>query len=292
MDIGFIGLGLMGSRMAANLAKAGNNLFVFNRTKDKAEHLLKSENVKWMESPKETAKQASVMITMLSDPEVVKATALGENGFLDGLKKDAVWIDCSTVNPSFSLEMSREAQKREVHFIDAPVAGSIGPAERGELLFLIGGDAEIIKKYEPLFNAMGKKIIHAGDNGKGTSLKLIINLLLGEAITAFAEGMTLGEQLGLDKKLLLDVLLESSVVAPFIKLKRSKFESGKFDPEFPLKHMLKDFNLALQTAIENKLELESLDSSASLFNEAVEMGYGEDDFSGIYQFIKENMKYD
>ena len=292
MDIGFIGLGLMGSRMAANLAKAGNNLFVYNRTKDKAEHLLKSENVKWMESPKETAKQASVMITMLSDPDVVKATALGENGFLEKLKKDAIWIDCSTVNPSFSLEMNREAQKREVHFIDAPVAGSIGPAERGELLFLAGGDAEIIKRCEPLFNAMGKKIIHAGDSGKGTSLKLIINLLLGEAITAFAEGMALGEALGLDKKLLLDVLLESSVVAPFIKLKRNKFESGKFDPEFPLKHMLKDFNLALKTAIENKIELESLDSSASLFNEAVEMGYGEYDFSGIYQFIKENMKYD
>jgi 3-hydroxyisobutyrate dehydrogenase/glyoxylate/succinic semialdehyde reductase len=292
MDIGFIGLGLMGSRMAGNLAKAGNNLFVFNRTKDKAEELLQRENVNWMESPKSAGKHANVLVTMLSDPDAVRTAALGDNGFLDELKKDAIWIDCSTVNPSFSIEMSIEAQKREVSFIDAPVAGSIGPAERGELLFLVGGDADIIKRCEPLFYAMGKKLIHAGNNGKGTSLKLIMNLLLGEAITAFSEGMMLGEQLGLDKKLLLDVLLESSVVPAFIKLKRNKIESGKFDPEFPLKLMLKDFNLVLKTAIENKVELEAFDSAASLFNEAVEMGYGEDDFSAIYQFIKENMKYD
>jgi 3-hydroxyisobutyrate dehydrogenase/glyoxylate/succinic semialdehyde reductase len=292
MDIGFIGLGLMGSRMAGNLVKAGNNLLVFNRTKDKAEGLLQRENVKWMDSPKEAGKHSDVLITMLSEPDIVRTAALGETGFLNEMKKDSVWIDCSTVNPSFSIEMSKEAQKHGVKFIDAPVAGSIGPAERGELLFLIGGEAQLIKRYEPIFYAMGNKLIHAGDNGKGTSLKLIINLLLGEAVTAFSEGLLLGEELGLDKKLLLDVLLESSVVPPFIKFKRNKFESGKFDPEFPLKLMLKDFNLALKTAVENKVELEALGASASLFSEAVDKGYGEEDFTAIYQFFKENMKYD
>jgi 3-hydroxyisobutyrate dehydrogenase/glyoxylate/succinic semialdehyde reductase len=292
MKIGFIGLGIMGSCMAANLAKSGNNLLVYNRTKEKASELLKNNNVEWMNFPEDVGKNTNIIITMLSDPNAVRETALGKKGFLDKLEKESVWIDCSTVNPSFSVEMSKEAGNRGIHFIDAPVSGSIGPAERGELLFYAGGSEEIIKKYEFLFNAMGKKIIYAGENGKGTSMKMINNLLLGEAITAFAEALTLGESLGIDKKLLLDVFSESPVTPPFIKLKRTKFETDKFDTEFPLRLMDKDFSLVLKTAAECQLELESLGSTASVFNEAVGMGFGEEDFSAIYKFIKENKKYD
>lgn len=285
MKIGFIGLGLMGSRMANNILKHGNTLYVYNRTKEKAKPLIENGAVFFNSIP-ELASQSEVVITMLSEPEVVKEAALGENGFLNHLNKNSVWIDCSTVNPSFSLSMAEEAKKNKVRFLDAPVSGTILPAEKGELTFLIGGDKNDVEYCRPLFESMGKKILHMGENGKGTSMKMIINLLLGQAMVAFSEGMVLGESLGISKEQLMEIVLGGPVVAPFLAGKKDKLLSNNFDTEFPLQWMLKDLRLALTSAKENKVILPLTDKAKEVYSLAEKSGLGEEDFSAVYNYLK------
>ncbi len=284
MKIGFVGLGLMGSRMANNLLHKENQLFVYNRTKGKAKSLIDNGAVISNSIP-ELASQAEVVITMLSEPGVVIEAALGENGFLKHLKKRSVWIDCSTVNPSFSKAMAEEAKKNEVRFLDAPVSGTILPAEKGELTFLIGGEKNDVEFCRPLFEAMGKKILHVGENGKGTSMKMVINLLLGQAMVAFSEGMLLGESLGISKEQIMEIILGGPVVAPFLSGKKDKLLKNNFETEFPLQWMLKDLRLALTSAQENNLTLPLTSSAEKVFNLAEESGLGEEDFSAVYNFL-------
>jgi len=284
MKIGFIGLGLMGSRMANNLLQKGNSLFVFNRTKEKAKTLVDGGAV-LCSSIADAAAQSDIMITMLSEPGVVKEAALGEKGFLNNLKKDSVWIDCSTVNPEFSRQMAEEAKQRGIRFLDAPVAGTITPAEKGELTFFIGGEKDDVDFCMPVFEAMGKKIIHIGENGKGTSVKIVINLLLGQAIAGFSEGLLLGESLGVPKEKLLELLLGGPAAAPFLSAKKDKFLLNNFDTEFPLQWMLKDLRLALTEAKANNIALSLTAGAEEIFKFANEAGLGEEDFSAVYKFL-------
>lgn len=285
MKIGFIGLGIMGSRMAGNLASEGYELYVNNRSKNKAEELIKDDHVIWKDTPVQVAEESDVLFTMLSSPEVVRKLALGDDGFLFHMRTDAIWVDSSTVNPSFSEEMTALSKERDIKFLDAPVAGSKDPAEKGELLFLVGGEKATVDFCAPLFQVMGKKYIHTGENGKGSSLKMVFNLLLGQAMYAFSEGMNLGQSLGLDQSLLLDVLLQSPVVAPFIALKRDKMEQGEYDAEFPLQWMQKDLELASQTAYEQELALPAVNVIKEIYGFAKQEGYSEKDFSAIYEFL-------
>lgn len=287
MKIGFIGLGIMGSRMAANLAHNGYELLIWNRTQSKASALMEKNQVTWKDHPTELAREAEVVITMLSSPDVVREMAAGEKGFLNDMKPDGIWMDSSTVNPAFSKEMAEEARERNIHFLDAPVAGSKDPAEKGELIFLAGGEKEDLKRVQPLLDVMGKKTIHVGENGKGTSLKIVFNLLLGQAMYAFSEGMSLGEALGIDQSDLFDVLLNSPVVAPFIAGKREKMAQEEFSPEFPLKWMQKDLQLAAETAFENGVFLPGVNTIKEIYALAKKAKYADQDFSSIYKFLKD-----
>jgi len=283
--IGFIGLGIMGSRMAANLLKKGFDLKVYNRTKSKAEALI-GAGAEWAGSASNAGTDVDILITMLSEPGAVSSMALGKDGFLQVMRKNALWIDSSTVNPYYTGEMKQLASEEGIRFIDAPVAGSKKPAEKGELLFLAGGDKNDINEAVPLFDAMGKKFIHVGENGKGTSLKMVFNLLLGQAMHSFGEAMKLGRSLELDEKMLFDVLLDSPVVAPFIKLKRDKMENKEFSPEFPLRWMQKDLTLAAETAYEQGVKLKANDIVIEAYRNAIDNGRGDDDFSAIYDDMK------
>lgn len=155
MKIGFIGTGIMGSRMAHNLLKNNFSLIIHNRTKEKADSLVK-EGAQWKDSPLEVAKNADIIFTMLSEPETVKEVALGEKGFLSGMNKNSLWIDCSTVNPSFSKEMAKKSFEKGMRFMDAPVAGSKLPAEKGELIFFVGGTKKDFEEVKPLLEKMEK----------------------------------------------------------------------------------------------------------------------------------------
>ncbi len=283
--IGCIGLGIMGSRMAINLQKEGYELIVYNRTKEKADDLLKNGAI-WANSTKEVGEKSDIVITMLSTPEVVKKTALEENGLLTGMKKNSLWINCSTVNPSFAKEMEILAKKHHVRYLDAPVAGTKAPAENGELVFLAGGNKHDIEEATPLFEIMGKKTVHLGEVSKGAAMKILINQLLGQSMVAFAEALVMGEAMGLEKEILFNVLLNTPVVAPVMSAIRPKLENGNYEPNFPLQWIQKDLHLSSISAYESGVATPNLNATKEVFAQAKQYGFGEQDFTAVYEFLK------
>lgn len=284
MKIGFIGLGIMGSRMAANLQKHGYSLVLFNRTRGKAQPLI-GNGAMFAESPAKVATQVDVLFTMLAHPDAVEQAALGPNGFLNHLKPNALWMDCSSVNPSFSKKMAAQAARREVHFVDAPVTGSAPVAADAKLVFWVGADGADLEKIRPLLLCMGNKIVHAGGHGAGTSMKMVINVLLGNAMAAFAEAMALGEGLGLSQKMLFDSLLGTPAVAPFLASKRDKIDKGNYEAEFPLRWMQKDLHLASVSAYESGVAMPLSNAAKELYRLAMREGHASQDFSAIYDYL-------
>ncbi len=284
--IGFIGLGIMGSRMAANLQKKGHALIVYNRTPSKAQELVAS-GVTLAKSPSDLAGRVEVLFTMVADPQAVQQVALEANGFLDHLKPGSTWIDCSTVNPSFSRRMAAEASQRNLRFLDAPVAGSKGPAASGDLIFFVGGDVNDLKRCDPYFSAMGRKVVRVGDAGAGAAMKMVFNLLLGSAMAAFAEGMSLGRALGVPEEQLFETLIGSPVVAPFIKLKKDKMTTGDYEADFPLRWMRKDLQLASVSAYETETALLLTNAAKELYTQALQSGLGDLDFAAVYRLMNE-----
>jgi 3-hydroxyisobutyrate dehydrogenase-like beta-hydroxyacid dehydrogenase len=287
MKIGFIGLGIMGSRMAANLQKHGYSLVVSNRTRAKAEPLLGPCGT-FSDSPAKLAEQVDVLFTMLAHPDAVEQTALSANGFLNHLRPDALWVDCSSVNPSFAKKMAAEAARREVHFIDAPVTGSAPAAAEAKLIFWVGADIADLERIRPLLLRMGNKIVHTGGHGSGTSMKMVINLLLGTGMAAFAEAMALGEGLGLSSKILFDSLLGTPAVALFLAAKRDKIDNRNYEVEFPLRWMQKDMHLATVSAYEAGVALPLTNVAKEMYRLAMRDGHATEDFSAIYEFVTDN----
>jgi glyoxylate/succinic semialdehyde reductase len=288
MKIGFVGLGIMGSRMAANLGKQRHVLIVYNRTRTKAEALA-GPCVTVADSPADSAKQVRVLFTMLAHPDAVEEAALGDNGFLDHLQPGAIWVDCSSVNPSFSKRMAAEARRRHVRFVDAPVTGSAPVAADAKLVFWVGAELGDLEAVRPLLLSMGNKIVHVGSHhGAGTSMKMVINLLLGNAMAAFAEGMALGEGLGISKETLFDSLLGMPAVAPFLAAKRANIDNGIYEAEFPLAWMQKDLHLASVSAFESGVALPLTNSAKELYRVAMRNGHASEDFSAIYEFLVGN----
>jgi 3-hydroxyisobutyrate dehydrogenase-like beta-hydroxyacid dehydrogenase len=286
MKIGFIGLGIMGSRMAANLQKKGHELVVHNRTKEKAAPLL-DQGAAWADTPADLARRTNIIFTMLAKPDAVAEVALlGKHSLLDSLTPNALWVDCSTVNPSFSRLMADEVKARKVHFLDAPVAGSRGPAEQGQLLFYVGGDKTDVDAVKPLLECMGKAVFHIGGHGMGSAMKMVNNIMLGQAMVAFSEALAFGESLGLAKRSLFDVLASSPVIAPFLMFKRKKFEDGEFAAEFPLKWMHKDLHLAMETAFETGAALPATNAVKEVYALAMRDGLGELDFAAVSKVLE------
>ena len=284
MKIGFIGLGIMGSRMAANLQKHGDSLVVFNRTRAKAQPLL-DKGACFADSPAKLAEQVDVLFTMLAHPDAVEQAALGRDGFLDHLKANALWVDCSSVNPSFSKKLAAEAARREVHFVDAPVTGSAPVAAEAKLIFWVGAEATDLERIRSLLLCMGNKIVHTGGHGAGTSMKMVVNLLLGTGMAAFAEAMALGEGLGISRKMLFDSLLGTPAVAPFLASKREKIESGNYEAEFPLRWIQKDMHLASVSAYESGVAMPLTNAAKELYRLAMRDGHDTEDFSAIYDYL-------
>jgi len=277
----------MGSRMAANLQKHGHSLVVFNRTRSKAEPLL-GPCGKFAASPAQLAGQVDALFTMLAHPDAVEQAALGLDGFLNHLRPNTLWVDCSSVNPSFSKQMAAKAVRREIHFVDAPVTGSAPVAEEAKLTFWVGADLADLEKIRPLLLCMGNKIVHTGGRGTGTSMKMVINLLLGNAMAAFAEAMALGEGLGLSSTLLFDSLLGMPVVAPFLATKREKIDHRDYEAEFPLRWMQKDMHLATVSAYETGVAMPITNVAKEIYRLAMRDGHSTEDFSAIYEFVTDN----
>ncbi|HZZ57583.1 MAG TPA: NAD(P)-dependent oxidoreductase [Opitutaceae bacterium] len=285
MKIGFIGLGIMGSRMAANLQRAGHSLTVHNRTREKAASLL-AAGAAWADTPAALGARSDIVFTMLAPPEAIANAALGDRGFLSALPPGRLWVDCSTVAPMFAKEMAAQANRRGIRFLEAPVTGSKTPAEQAGLAFWTGGAAADLEACRPLLECMGNRIVHCGGVGTGTAMKLVINQLLGTGMAAFVEALILGEALGLSRAVLLDGMLGGPAAAPFLTGKRERFERAAFEPaDFPLRWLQKDLHLATLSAHETGTAVPIASAAKELYRLAIREGHGAKDFSAVYNTL-------
>jgi 3-hydroxyisobutyrate dehydrogenase-like beta-hydroxyacid dehydrogenase len=252
--VGFIGLGLMGRPMGLNLLKAGYSLTVWNRTASRGESLV-AAGAKLAKSPQEVAAASEVLITIVSDPPALEEVlwgggASGSGGALAALKPGSLYIDSSTVSPVLARKVAAACAERQVAFLDAPVTGGTWGAEKGELVFMVGGDAQVVKEAEPVFSVLGKRWFHLGPNGAGQTIKVAMNLILALEVDALAEALALVTAAGLQGEKLVQVLQSSMGRAGVLDVKAPLLLKGEYPPSFPLRLMHKDVGLALDLAKE------------------------------------------
>lgn len=286
MNIGFAGLGIMGSAMAANLVKAGFSVTVWNRSADKCV-LLADAGADVAASPRAVAECSDIVIAMMADPAAVRSVRDGADGIIAGLRPGKGYVDMSTVDVETSRESARLTHEKGGLFLEAPVAGSRKPAEDATLTIMAAGDRELYALSLPALEKMGKKILYLGDTGKATRMKLANNLVMGGMLAALCEGVALASKSGLDTAQLLDVLDSGAVSNPMFRLKGPQIGANReFPPAFPLKHMQKDLRLALQLAEEAGQPLFVTATVNELYKAALAQGLGDADFAAVSRVVR------
>ena len=284
--VAFLGIGRMGAPMAGRLSLAGHDLIVWSRTRAHAEALAGRAEV--AASPAEAGAKAELAITMLADGGALEAVVLGQEGLADGLGSGSLLIDMSTVGPSPARKVAKALEPRGVAFVDAPVAGSVGPAGEGTLAIMVGGDRDTVDRARPLLAVLGdpERTWHVGPVGAGQAAKLMVNLVLGGVMAVVSEGYTLGRVLGLAPDDALDVLEGASVAAQTVMSKREKLRSGDFgDAGFRLGLMHKDLLLALDAARMARASLPGTERVAELFAGAKGRGLADQDYSAVAAYL-------
>jgi 3-hydroxyisobutyrate dehydrogenase-like beta-hydroxyacid dehydrogenase len=282
-SVGLIGLGLMGRPMGANLLKAGHELTVWNRTASRADELV-SQGAKRAGSPSEVAAASDVVITIVSDPPALESVLWGDGGVFDGLRQGSLLIESSTVNPGLEKRAAATALLHGAEFLEAPVTGGTWGAEKGELVFMVGGEEKTLKRAEPVLGVMGKKWFHLGPIGAGQTVKVAMNLLLDLEVEAFAEALALVTRAGVPGQSLLEVMQSSMGRSPVIDLKGANMLKGEYKPSFPLRLMHKDLGLALDLANQLGVPLPAAAAAREVLS-AVKGAMTEDvDFSALATF--------
>jgi 3-hydroxyisobutyrate dehydrogenase-like beta-hydroxyacid dehydrogenase len=287
--IGLIGLGLMGRPMGLNLLKAGYSLTVWNRTASRAESLV-AAGAKLAQSPEKVAAASDVLITIVSDPPALEEVLWGgsgsgqNSGALAALRPGSIYIDSSTVSPVLARKIAGACEERHVAFLDAPVTGGTWGAEKGELVFMVGGDGQVLKDAEPVFKVMGKRWFHLGPNGAGQTIKLAMNLILALQVDALAEALALVEAAGLEGEKLVEVMQSSMARAAVLDVKAPLLLKREYPPSFPLRLMHKDVGLALELAKEAGVTLPAAAAAYSTYS-AVKAAAKEDlDYAAVMKF--------
>jgi len=252
--VGFIGLGIMGMPMARNLLKAGFEVVAYNRTKSKAEALAE-EGAKKVGSPRELARECPVVITMVSDTPDVKEVVLGENGVIEGIKPDAVVIDMSTISPLVTRDIAARLKEKGVHMLDAPVSGGEQGAINGTLSIMVGGDAEVFERCKPIFEAMGKNIVHVGSNGIGQTVKLMNQVLVAGNLNAVAEALVFGQKAGVDLDKAINAIKGGAAGSWQLENLGPRIIKRDFRPGFMIDLIQKDLNLVMETNAALKMPL-------------------------------------
>ena len=284
--IGFIGLGIMGRPMAANLARAGFEVLAWNRTRERAEELAaEHENVTVASTAAEAA-VAGIAISMVPDVPEVEAVLLGEDGAADGLPEGGLAIDMSTIAPTASRSIGERLGERGFAFLDAPVTGSRPKAEDGTLTIMADGPEEAFDRARPAFEAMGELVLHVGPQGHGSMIKLINNTLAAVNAAGLAEGIVLAQAAGVDVAKMLEVVGSGSGDSAMRALKSGPMVEGDFEALFKLEHMLKDVRYCISEARELGLEPIVAEAAEGRYSEADDAGLGGADFAAVIQAVR------
>ena len=285
--VGFVGLGLMGMPMARNLMRAGYELALYNRTRKKAEALARGGAAEVASSPREVAERSDVTITMLPAPPEVKEVIMGEDGLLEGSKEGSLVVDMSTSSPILAQEMTRVARDRRVGMLDAPVSGADVGAIEGTLSIMVGGREEDFERARPLFEVMGKTVVHVGPSGTGQVVKACNQIVVALVIEAVSEALVLGSKAGVEPGRIIEVLSGGLAANKVMEVKREKFLEHAFEPGGRVEFHRKDLVIALETGRKYGVTLPVTSMVDQMFGALIAAGRGGWDHSALMTLIED-----
>jgi 2-hydroxy-3-oxopropionate reductase len=284
--IGFIGLGLMGAHMCRRILAGGFPLTVWNRTVSKAQPIL-SAGAQWAASPAAVAAASDLVITMVTDSEDVLAVVCGPGGVLEGAHKGLILVDMSSIDPAASISIARSAAAAGVGMLDAPVTGSAPNAEQGTLGAMVGGSAENLEIVRPVLNTMCSKIIHAGPNGAGSTIKLINQIVFSVVLEVNAEALVLAQKAGVDPRLVMEVLAAGGGRTVVMETRGPRIVQRDFAARFSLANQCKDLKNALAMAHDLAAPVPSVEGVQEVYQTALAQGKGALDGSIIVTVLEE-----
>jgi 3-hydroxyisobutyrate dehydrogenase-like beta-hydroxyacid dehydrogenase len=283
-NLGFVGLGVMGSELVKRLLGKGHSVTGFNRTRSKAEWLIK-EGMRWADSPKAAAASADVVFSMVTNSAALQAIVEGPDGILAGLAPGKIYVDISTVSPEYSRSVAEKVRAKGADMVDSPVSGSVITLQEGKLSIMVGGQKETFEKIKPLLQDIGPKVTHVGDNGLALVIKIACNLSLAVQMLAFSEGVLLAEKSGISREVAVEVLTNSAIASPMIKYRGPFVLKLPDEAWFNVNMMQKDMLLALELGRKLDVPMPSTAVTNEFLTAARGMGLVEKDFAVVFDVL-------
>ena len=283
-NIGYIGLGAMGSLMVDRLLEKGHTVTGYNRTRSKAEWLIE-KRMRWADSPKEVGEAADVILSMVSNDTALLDVAEGPNGLLSSLKLNQLWVDMSTVSANTSRSLVERVRDKGADMVDAPVSGSTVTLKKGDLLIMVGGRAETFERLKPLLLDIGRKVVHVGDNGNGLICKIATNLSLAVQMLAYSEGILLAEKSGIPREVAVEVLSSGVIASPMVQYRSTFVLKLPEEALFNVNMQQKDMQLALELGRKLNVPLPTTAVTNEFLTAARGMGLAERDFSVVFNVL-------
>src|SRR5690349_23364773 len=283
-NLGFVGLGVMGSEMVNRLLSKGHSVTGYNRTRSKGEWLVK-KGMKWADTPRAVVEAADVTLSMVTNSAALVAVMNGPEGMLAGVKPGKIFVDMSTVSPAFSREIAARVREKGGDMVDSPVSGSVITLQEGKLSVMVGGRKETFERVKPLLQDIGPKVTHVGENGQALSMKIATNLSLAVQMLAFSEGVLLAEKSGIKRETAVDVLVHSAVASPMIQYRGPFVLQQPDEAWFDVNMMQKDMLLALEMGRQLNVPLPTTAVTNEFLTAARGMGYAKEDFAVIFEVL-------
>lgn len=283
-NLGYVGLGVMGGRVAKRLLDAGHQVTGYNRTRSKAQWLIDA-GMMWADSPRAVAEATDIVFTMVTNTKALQAVALGEDGIIAGLSAGKIFVDMSTVSPAAGREMAAQCAAKGVQMLDAPVSGSVVTLEQGTLSIMVGGDPATFEKVKPILLDIGPKVTRVGGNEHAVSMKIATNLSLAVQMLAFSEGVLLAEKSGIRRETAVEVLLNSVIASPMVKYRGPFVLNMPEEAWFDVNMMQKDVQLALEMGLQLDVPLPTTATVNEWLTAARGMGWEEQDFAVMFDVL-------
>ena len=283
-NLGFVGLGVMGSRMAKRLLDAGHSITGYNRTKAKSQWLLDA-GMKWADSPRAAAESSEAVFSMIANNAALRAVTEGKEGILAGLSEGKIYVEMSTVSPAAIRELAKQVEANGAEMLDAPVSGSSITLEEGKLSFMVGGKREVFEKVLPYLQAIGPKATYVGGHGLAAAMKVATNLSLAVQMLAFSEGLLLAEKSGIARATAADVLFNSVMASPMVKYRGPFVLNMPDEALFDVNMMQKDLLLALEMGRQLDVPLPTTAVTNEFLTAARGMGLSDKDFAVVFEVL-------
>ena len=283
-NLGYVGLGVMGSRMVKRLLDAGHTVTGYNRTKSKADWLIQA-GMKWADTPRAVAETADITVSMVTNTQALYAVANGLDGILAGMGSGKTYVDMSTVSPAASRELAAQVKDKGAHMLDSPVSGSVITLEQGKLTLMVGGDKDVFEKVKPILLDIGPKATYVGGNGLAVGMKIATNLSLAVQMLAFSEAVLLAEKSGITRETAVEVLTNSVIASPMVKYRGPFVLQQPDEAWFNVNMMQKDLNLALEMGQHLDVPLPTTSATNEYLTAARGMGLEEKDFAIVFEVL-------